>query len=474
LVSHRLVTYDRVSRQVRLDPFDIGYLRRRLQPERLRDVHRSIAIAAVAAVEGSGLTGLESDTWAIAAVEHYLEADRPTEATEALDRFQDQLEAHGLYDQIVSLRRRFEETDGEKPSNRIALLRTLTLEGDFDRARAVASESANFVRAAGDDLQAARWEMELAALERDSGDPQEALARFRTVMSDGTDPHVRSRALIGAAQLARRHGELSRSIGWLETALGVLADLDRPGYLDRQAEALATHQLALAARFERRRQDALAFADRATTLSEEVEDRGGTAYRTCLRAALESDEFALEAATVGLHRALALYGEIGDRWGTACSVAALASIEADRSEYSEALLMVERAETLAQHTRNTRVLCLLPEVRLRCERRTGSLRSESRALVARAQAHLERRGFSLYARRVGLSLLLHDVATHTVSAFEAAAELPAALRPDADADPREQLVGVVLGLSRPLAEGTLPYGSPPQGIAADLSMAVDA
>ena len=216
LASHEIVKYDRANRRVRLDPFDVSYVMHQIEPEQMLALHRRIAEGAVPVVEEGALTVAEADTWAIAAVEHYLAAGEFAEAAAALDLFQMKLlESHGVYDQLVRLRERFRGEESEEPMNRVLLLRVLSLQGDFDRGRQLAETSDSFVREVGDDEVVARWELEVGSIERDAGKRDIALGCFRRVFEGEASARTCARALAAAAQLVRRQGDsISRTLGW--------------------------------------------------------------------------------------------------------------------------------------------------------------------------------------------------------------------------------------------------------------------
>ena len=468
LAGSEIVRYDRVARRVRLDPFDARYVTRHVvAPEELAGLHRRIAVAAAGALEDATLVGSEADTWAIAVVDHFLAAGAPADAALALDRFQAGfLEQRGIYDQLVRLRRDLLERPGEPLSNRVSLLRLLTLQGDFRGAHELIERSDAAVRA--DAALAAAWDVEVGTVERDCGKPEAARARLRRTADGAASPSVRARALTAAAQIARRAGDLDTCEAWLDEALALVG---APAFADRQTEALALHQRALVARFRRRQAEALAFLTRSVAVSEAAEDFGGLAYRQSLRAALDSDNFALDDARTALELALATYDEIGDVWGTAAATAALASIESDRGCYDTALTLAERAAELARASSNLRVLGLLPAVRLHVERRRSAVRAESRALVVRAQRSLTDAGYALYAQRLAIDLLLHDVVTGAVGAAEALAALPSGLLASERAEAGDGEADTVLLLARPLAVFA-PIASLPDGIAADVELAL--
>ena len=243
--------------------------------------------------------------------------------------------------------------------------------------------------------------------------------------------------------------------------------------MDQQAEALALHQLAMIARFRRRQAEAVALLAHSTAVSEAAEDRGGLAYRRCLRAALDSDSFEIADGMAALHLALATYDEIGDKWGAAAATAALATLEADSGSYEGAIAHAATAGDFAQETGNMRVLGLLPAVRLHVERRSGVLRPETRGLVVRGHRFLAANGYELYAQRLEIDLLLHDFVVGTIDAAALRAGAPAPL----EFDEREGVEGdidLVLALCRPLAVFAPVAGQLPEGIAADVAMVLKA
>lgn len=474
LASQEIVKYDRVNRRVRLDPFDVSYVVHQLEPEEILGLHHRIAKAAASIVDEGGLTEVEADTWAIAVVEHYLAADEPAEAAAELNLFQVRiLERHGLYDQLVRLRERFRGEEREDPMNRVLLLRVLSLQGDFDRARQLVEASDSFVRERGDNEMVARWELEVGSIERDTGKGDIALERFRRVFNGKASARTYARALTAAAQLVRRQGDLDQSKAWLDQALKRLSMIEQHEYMDQQAEALALHQLAMIARFRRRQAEAVALLARSTVVSEAAEDRGGLAYRRCLRAALDSDSFEITDAMAALHLALASYDEIGDKWGAAAATAALAALEADSGNYEAATEHAAAAGDLARETGNIRVLGLLPAARLHVERRSGTLRPETRGLVVRGQRFLAANGYELYARRLEIDLLLHDFVVGAVDTATLRTGAPAPL----EFDEREGLddnVDFLLALCRPLAVFAPLTGQLPEGIATDVAMVLKA
>lgn len=474
LVGHEIVRYDRATRRVRLDPFDAQYVAHHLvAPEDTADLHSRVAVATTTAIHAQRLAGSEADMWAIAAVEHFLAAGEIAKATAALDRFQACfLESHGIYDQVVRLRKRLMEEAAEPPTNRVSLLRLLSLQGDFRSARELIESTDVAIRAIGDPQLVAAWDTEVGVVQRDSGDRETAMACLSRAFADHVTPRTRARALSAAAQIARRRGDLEQSESWLRKALEQLSGLQGHQFLDRQTEALTLHQLAMAARFQRRQAEALSLLTRSIAVSQAAEDRGGLAYRQSFRAALDSDNFALDDAKAALQLALATYDEIGDEWGAAAATAALASIEADRGCYDRALTHADDAAALARNTDNMRVLGLLSGVRLHVERRTGNERAESRSLVVRAKRALASRGFELYAQRLEIDLLLHDLAVGAISAEAAVAALPGELRWTERAGAQGGATDTVLLLARPLAVFA-PLVGLPAGIAADVALVAE-
>ena len=471
LASYEIVKYDRANRRVRIDPFDVSYVMHRLEPEGKLALHRRIAESAMQVVDDGVLTEAEADTWAIAVVEHYLAAGEPAAAAAALDHFQLKLlESHGLYDQLVRLREIFREEKSENPINRVLLMRVLSLQGEFDRARHLVEESDSFVRGAGDEEVGALWELEVGSIERDTGKTDTALERFRRASGEMASARTGARALTAAAQLARRRGDLDQSNAWLDQALEKLSTVEQHTFLDHQTEALALHQLAMTARFRRRQAEAVALLARSTAVSEAAQDRGGLAYRRCFRAALDSDSFEIVDGLAALRLALATYDEIGDRWGAAAATAALAVLQADSGDYEGATADALTARSLAQETGNTRVLGLLPAVWLNVERRRGSLRPETRSLVVRSQHFLVTNGYELYARRLGAELLLHDF---VVGAIDGPAIRATRATGQLDLDQGgggEDRIDLLLALCRPLAAFSPVAGQLPEGIAADVAL----
>ncbi len=474
LASYEIGKYDRANRRVRIDPLDVGYVMHRLEPEEKLALHRRIAESAMLVVNDGVLTEAEADTWAIAVVEHYLAAGKPAEAAAALDHFQLMLlESHGLYDQLVRLRERFQNEESETPINRVLLLRVLSLQGEFDRARHLVEESDSFVCGVGDDEVVALWELEVGSAERDTGKADTALERFRRV-SDGTaSAHACARALTAAAQLVRRRGDLDQSNAWLDQALQKLSAVEQRSFLDHQTEALALHQLAMIARFRRRQAEAVALLSRSTAVSEAAQDRGGLAYRRCLRAALDSDSFEIVDGLAALRLALGTYDEIGDKWGAAAATAALAVLQADSGDYEGAMADALTAQRLAQETGNTRVLGLLPAVRLNVERRSGVLRPETRSLVVRGQHFLGANGYELYARRLEAELLLHDFVVGAIDAPAVRARAPVPLELD-QRKGGEDNIELLLALCRPLAVFAPVVGQLPEGVVADVALVLKA
>jgi len=468
LASHEIVKYDRTSRRVRLDPFDIGYVTHRLELEEILVLHRRIAKAAARVIAEGTLTGVDADTWAIAAVEHYLAAGDHTQASATLNLFQTKiLESHGVYDQLVRLRESFREQEPEDPSNRVMLLRVLSLQGNFDQARRLVEESDSFVRGAGDGEAVAQWELEVGGIERDAGDREIARACFCRIAKGEAFLQTSARALTAAAQLARRQGDLNQSSVWLKQALQRLSQIKEREYIDQQTEALALHQLAIDARFRHRQAEAVALLARSTAVSEAADDRGGLAYRRCLRAALDSDGFEIADGIAEIRLALATYDEIGDRWGAAAATAALATLEADNGTYETAMTQAATAEQLARETSHTRVLGLLPAVRLHVERRSETLCPETRGLVVRGQRFLATNGYELYARRLKIDLLLHDFVVGAIDMAAVRADISGLV----DLDEREAVeddVDLVLALCRPLAVYAPVTAQLPEGIAADV------
>jgi tetratricopeptide (TPR) repeat protein len=472
LAGREIVKYDRNNRRVRLDPFDAQYATRQLvSPEMTVTMHRRIAGAGAQVIDCGGLSSAEADTWAIAIVEHFMAAGEMEDGAAVLNRFQARfLESHGVYDQLVRLRERLMADPVEVPSNRVLLVRLLSLQGDFEGARRVVQSSDTFVLEARDRQLLAQWDVEVGGVERDSGDGDAALRRFCRAFEEDVAPRIRACALTAAAQIARRRADLDQARVWLGQAVELISGITTRVYCDGQTEALALHQLAMIARFRQRPAEALGLLTQSVIVSEAIEDRGGLAYRQCFRAALDSDNFELDDATRALQMALATYEQIGDRWGAAAATAALASIEADRGSYDQALTHAGVAANLARETGNMRVLGVLPAVQLHVERRTGSLRLGTRGLVVRAQRFLTAKGYQLYAARLDIDLLLHDFATGAIDLNAANEGIPVGLRVVERLPADEDLVDTVLTLCRPLAVFAPIIGQLPSGIAADVAL----
>ncbi len=411
LAEHEVIKYDRVNRRVRLDPFDAQYaLRQLVEPAEVTRLHRVIAAAAEAIVEQGTLVGTEADTWVVAGVEHWLAAGEIPAAAAVLDAFQYRtLQPHGLYDQIARLRRQLIDRPGEPMSNRVGLLRILTLQGDFEGAHRLVTASDAIVRAKADRSLIDRWDMGVAIVERDRGDSSAALKRLQRLFGPNVDAGVRARSLAAAAQLARRRDQLDCSDRWLHHALAAFASIEQPTFLDRRTEGAVLHQLAMNARFQRRRAASREFLE-ARTRSRLRWSRaaGSPIARRCARRSPPTSSSWKRRRTSCCSRSPCTTRS-ADRWGAAATTAALAAVEADLGGYERATAQRDRGDGARARDRQHPWQGLVPAVHLTIDRRSGQPRSDARDLAVRGRDFLVGSGYRLYARRVDDALRLHDV-----------------------------------------------------------------
>jgi tetratricopeptide (TPR) repeat protein len=461
LTARKVVKVDRVGQRVLIDAFDADYAQRTTVTAQARQsLHGAIAAAAILSIERGDIRGSEANTWAIGAIMHLIAAGRLGDAATALDTLQrERLEPHGLYDQLIRLREGLLTSTSGADRNQIALVRLLYLTGRLEDGREMVRRADPLFEAICDPELTAAWHVETGLLLTDLDESREAMRRYRRAVRRQASPQGIARALSGAAQIARRRGHLAISEHWLERALDLVAGAPFDA-TTQQVEALTLHQLAQIARFRGRPAEALRLLVRAEAVSKQSEDRGGSAYRACLQAALDSDTFEMDDAASALEMALVTYDEIGDHWGTSSAALALAAIQADRGHYDAATAHLTTAARRASESHNTRVRGLAHSVRLTIERRAGTLAPETRALAQRAHRFLAEHGYQLYAQRAATEIELHDLVTNRGASPSAAG------RTIDESDP----ITAVLPLARPLAAFLPPPTRLPAGIARDVAL----